>query len=97
MGATQPSRQWVMGLFSRVHEADHPFPSSTNFKPLNAKLNPICHVPVLIGAHHILHVSRIRIKNQRTPAAIHKYVFMVFRVTNLLFNFTYYVSDCQKL
>jgi len=28
--------------------------------PLNAELNPICHLPSLLGAHHILHVSRIR-------------------------------------
>jgi len=28
---------------------------------LNAELNPICHVLGLLGAHHILHVSRIRI------------------------------------
>jgi hypothetical protein len=26
---------------------------------LNAQLNPICHLLVLLGAHHILHVSRI--------------------------------------
>ena len=30
--------------------------------PLNAKLNPICHLLALLGAHHILHVSRIRVK-----------------------------------
>jgi hypothetical protein len=30
--------------------------------PLNAELNPICHLLALLGAHHILHVSRIRIK-----------------------------------
>ena len=29
--------------------------------PLNAELNPICHLLVLLGAHHILHVSRIRV------------------------------------
>jgi len=32
--------------------------------PLNAELNPICHLLVLLGAHHILHVSRIRVKNR---------------------------------
>jgi hypothetical protein len=26
--------------------------------PLNAELNPICHLLALLGAHHILHVSR---------------------------------------
>jgi len=29
--------------------------------PLNAELNPICHLLALLGAHHILHVSRVRV------------------------------------
>jgi len=29
--------------------------------PLNAKLNPICHLLALLGANHILHVSRVRV------------------------------------
>jgi hypothetical protein len=29
--------------------------------PLNTKLNPICHLLALLGAHPILHVSRIRV------------------------------------
>jgi len=32
------------------------------FNPLNAKLNPICHLLALLGAHHILHISRERVK-----------------------------------
>jgi len=32
------------------------------FNPLNPKLNPICYLLVLLGAHHFLHVSRIRVK-----------------------------------
>jgi hypothetical protein len=31
-------------------------------KPLNDELNPICHLLALLGAHHILHVGRIRVK-----------------------------------
>jgi hypothetical protein len=31
--------------------------------PLNTKLNPICHFLALLGAHPILHVSRIRVKD----------------------------------
>ena len=27
------------------------------FKPLNAELNPICHLLALLGAHYIFHVS----------------------------------------
>jgi len=30
--------------------------------PLNAVLNPICHLLALLGAHHIVHVSRVRDK-----------------------------------
>jgi len=30
-------------------------------KRLNAELNPICHLLVLLGAHPILHISRIRV------------------------------------
>jgi hypothetical protein len=33
----------------------------TGFNPLNAKLNPICHLLALLGAHHILHISRISV------------------------------------
>jgi len=32
------------------------------FKGLNTELNPICHLLALLGAHHILHVSGIRVK-----------------------------------
>jgi hypothetical protein len=32
--------------------------------PLNAELNPICHLLALLEAHHIFHVSRIRVKRE---------------------------------
>ena len=31
--------------------------------PLNAELNPICCLLALLGVHHFLHVSRIRVKS----------------------------------
>jgi len=31
--------------------------------PLNAELNPICCLLALLGAHHFLYVSRIRVKS----------------------------------
>ena len=34
-----------------------------NINPLNAELNPICYLLALLGAHHFLHVSRIRVKS----------------------------------
>jgi len=32
------------------------------FNPLNPELNPICYLLALLGTHHFLHVSRIRVK-----------------------------------
>jgi hypothetical protein len=32
--------------------------------PLSAELNPICHLLALLGVHHFLHVSRIRVKDE---------------------------------
>jgi hypothetical protein len=34
----------------------------TVLNPLNAELNTICHLLALLGAHPILHISRIRVK-----------------------------------
>ena len=39
------------------------------FNTLNVELNPICHLLALLGAHHILHVSRIRVNYRPTAAA----------------------------
>ena len=36
---------------------------SLTFNPLNAELNPICYLLALLGVHHFLHVSRIRVKS----------------------------------
>ena len=33
-----------------------------SINPLNPELNPICYLLALLGAHHFLHVSRIRVK-----------------------------------
>jgi hypothetical protein len=37
------------------------FAHREDINPLNAELNPICHMLALLGAHHILHVSRVRV------------------------------------
>jgi len=34
-----------------------------NINPLNSELNPICHLMALLGVHHFLYVSRIRVKS----------------------------------
>jgi hypothetical protein len=39
------------------------FNGTVNFNPSNAELKHICHLMALLGAHHILYVSRVRVKN----------------------------------
>jgi hypothetical protein len=43
-------------------DAAKSFELTALFNPLKAELSPICHLLALLGAHHILHVSRIRVK-----------------------------------
>ena len=49
-----PKRDEVTGEWRKLHNEE--------LNPLNAGLNAICHLLALLGAHHILHVSRIRVK-----------------------------------
>ena len=47
--------------------------------PLNPELNPICYLLALLGAHHFLHVSRIRVKLltlRRVMSYIYIYIYM---------------------
>jgi len=37
-------------------------PEDGNINPLKPELNPICYLLALLGTHHFLHVSRIRVK-----------------------------------
>jgi len=39
-----------------------PVPEIPRINPLKPELNPICYLLALLGAHHFLHVSRIRVK-----------------------------------
>ena len=48
------------------------------FNALNPELNPICCLLALLGAHHFLHVSRIRVKsiNPQATNVIYIYIYM---------------------
>ena len=48
--------------------------------PLNAELNPICHLLALLGAHHFLHVSRIRVKSL-TLKLLMSYIYIYIWIT----------------
>ena len=46
--------------------------TAESINPLNAELNPICHLLALVGTHRILHVSRVRVnlshvRDERRP------------------------------
>ena len=66
------SSQLCLGLksdsFFRFPHQKHCIQLCQNFifkgiNPLNPELNPICYLLALWGAHHFLHVSRIRVKS----------------------------------
>ena len=48
---------------------------SSLVNPLNAELNPICSLLALLGAHHFLQVSRIRVKSL-TLRLLMSYIYM---------------------
>ena len=50
-------------------------PSAAVFNPLNPELNPICYLLALLGAHHFLHVSRVRVK-LLTLRRLMSYIYM---------------------
>ena len=47
-------------LSAMCHKCFH---AAMVFNPLNPELNPICCLLALLGAHHFLHVSRIKVKS----------------------------------
>jgi len=49
----------MLGLLQYINSLMH---GHGLFNPLKPKLNPICYLLALLGAHHFLHVSRIRVK-----------------------------------
>jgi len=49
-----------------IHFKKHSF--KLIFNPINVELNPICHLLALLGAHHILHVSSIRVKTLKNTS-----------------------------
>jgi len=48
---------------SRFHHTNTVLWSVQIINPLKPELNPICYLLALLGAHHFLHVSRIRVKS----------------------------------
>ena len=53
--------------------------------PLNAELNSICYLLALLGAHHFLHVSKIRVKSL-TLRLLMSYIYIyIYDISRLRF------------
>ena len=63
--------------------------TSVFINTLNAELNPICYLLALLGAHHFLHVSRIRVKSLtvRLLNVIYIYIYIYIYMEHLFLMF----------
>jgi hypothetical protein len=59
--------------------------------PLNTELNPICHLLALLGAHHIFHVSGLRVKHGRG----HLILLLHFSVIGFLISSRYLCAESR--
>jgi len=55
-------RDWPNLMWLHAYTYNNVRTSSDTFNPLNPELNSICYLVASLGAHHFLHVSRIRVK-----------------------------------
>jgi len=62
VGTVQNSLQFLAMCLSHILNKVKVVGSMLLLNPLNPELNPICYLLALLGAHHFLHVSRIRVK-----------------------------------
>jgi hypothetical protein len=63
-GSKEETTQGYAEYFDVSSIIDHLTHANSNLiNPLNAELNLIRHLLALLGAHHILHVRRLRVKN----------------------------------
>ena len=64
--------------------------------PLNAKLNNICHFLVLLGAHHIFHVSRIKVNRLNTIIVMYNIkVSLCLQITHITALYCVTQSKCH--
>ena len=57
---------------------------NSEFKGLNVELNPICHLLALLGAHHILHVGRIRLNTLKAELNLICYLLALLGAHHIL-------------
>ena len=78
---TASGNHYTVLLSAAIVEELEKFRGLTNrcVNPLNPKLNPICYLLALLGAHHFLHVSTIRVKLltlRRLMSYIYIYIYI---------------------
>ena len=67
--------------------------------PLNAELNPICYLLGLLGAHHFLYVSKIRVKSL-TLRLLMSYIYIyiyIYDISNLRVNTSAHCSGREQV
>jgi hypothetical protein len=67
------------------------------FNPLKTELNPICHLLALLGAHHILHVSRIRVNTDGNKPLCNKKAQGMAIAINRGTSQIWTTSNCRKM
>jgi hypothetical protein len=67
-----------------------------NIKPLNAELNPICNLLALLGAHRILHVSRIRVNSVGESQDCWRHVLRYNSVTFCVIPLPFVFVECKQ-
>jgi len=53
------------------HPTNGLLPVCESITPLNAELNPICDLLALLGAHHIFHVSGLKVNCKKQTVILH--------------------------
>jgi len=69
------------------------------FNPLNAELNTICHLVALLGAHHIFHVSRIRVKYilRNVSTDLNTYIYTHIKGTVISIDVSCFLPDNGRM
>ena len=76
---------------------------SLGIDALNAELNPICHFLALLGAHHIIHVGRIRVNTVFTaipeslPTKVVNFIVLCIFVCKCVLYYGHQVSTQLQL
>ena len=65
------------------------------FNPLNAELNPICHLLALFGAHQILHVSRTRVNLKLNETDVTDFLLTLFSILYTTIASFFSTHPCQ--